>query len=169
MKRRRRKELERVMGEQYHRSPNPLRRLVTLLPLHAALFTAQHAHTHTHRLSFSLSLSLSRSPLLDRSFPRCRCRTGPIEPLSCSAVFSLSLNRVDAGFRCPLSLMRASRPPSQRGVWSHSLSLSHILSSSSGVLSLFRRLLSFIYRLSDAICCRKAFSADELQNHQLAR
>lgn len=124
---RRRKELERVTGEQYHRSPNPLRRLVTLLPLHAALFTAQHAHTHASPLILPLSLSLSRSPLLDRSFPRCRCRTGPIEALSCSAVFSLSLNRVDAGFRCPLSLMRASRPPSLRGVWSHSLSLSHSL------------------------------------------
>jgi len=166
---RRRKELERALGEQYHRSPNPLRRLVTLLPSYTRLLSRRNTHTHTHRLSFSLSHSLSLAPPFSIALSHCRCRTGPIEPLSCSAVFSLSLNRVDAGFRCPLSLMRASRPPSQRGVWSHSLSLSHILSSSSGVLSLFRRLLSFIYRLSDAICCRKAFSADELQNHQLAR
>jgi len=66
---RRRKELERVLGEQYHRSPNPLRRLVTLLPSYTRLLSRRNTHTHTHRLSFSLSHSLSRSPLLDRSFP----------------------------------------------------------------------------------------------------
>ena len=152
-------------GRAISQDAEPTPAACDIAPFTRGSFTTLHTHTHTSPLSLSLSLA----PPFSIALSHCRCRTGPIEPLSCSAVFSLSLNRVDAGFRCPLSLMRASRPPSQRGVWSHSLSLSHILSSSSGVLSLFRRLLSFIYRLSDAICCRKAFSADELQNHQLAR
>ena len=151
------------MGEQYHRTPNPLRRLVTLHPLHAAL--SRHC-THTHTHIASLYLTRSPPPLLDRSFPLSLPNRPNRTSFLFRGVFALIVSG-GCGIYMSLSLMRASRPSSLRG--GLILSLSHSLIFIGRPLFLFRRLLFFIYRLSDAICFRKAFSADELQNHQLAR
>ena len=149
-------------GRAISQDAEPTPAACDIAPFTRDSFTTLHTHTHTSPLSLSLA------PPFSIALSHCRCRTGPIEPLSCSAVFSLSLYPVDAGFICPF---RSCEPPVRLlcGVVSFSLSLSHSLILIGRPLFLFRRLLFFIYRLSDAICFRKAFSADELQNHQLAR
>ena len=122
---------------------------------HCSLHTRGSFHgttrTHTRIASHSPSLTLSLAPAFSIALSHCRCRTGPIEPLSCSAVFSLSLYPVDAGFICPF---RSCEPPVRLlcGVVSFSLSL--ILSSSSGVLSFSFAAFSFssiVFRMRFAL------------------
>ena len=134
-------------GRAISQDAEPTPAACDIAPFTRGSFTTLHTHTHTSPLSLSLSLA----PPFSIALSHCRCRTGPIEPLSCSAVFSLSLYPVDAGFICPF---RSCEPPVRLLCVVVSFSLSLILSSSSGVLSFSFAAFSFssiVFRMRFAL------------------
>ena len=119
--------------------------------IHAALFTAQHAHTHASPLILPLSLSLSLPP--SRSlFP-----TVAAEPAQSNLFLAPRCSRSHCirwmrDLYVPFA--HASLPSVFSAGWSHSLSLSLILSSSSGVLSFSFAAFSFssiVFRMRFAL------------------